>query len=197
MDAAAPIFRLFDREEALRSHVNDDPGTHNYELDNRQALYRMLGDFFYPGDESFNPEEIPSQDELKSKEELFVELPAENEDFHTLALRLSKSLPREPEVPEEADALLTWQQSRRATLRQIVRAKDYEVNAIRFDEEDAAGVKATLWKLQMGGTWTVPPGPTVTTRSRSAHPWGILLSPAGAGPVYSRRTIHLLSTSAT
>src|SRR5262249_27080245 len=31
MDAATPVFKLFDREKALRSHVNDDPGTHNYE----------------------------------------------------------------------------------------------------------------------------------------------------------------------
>ena len=47
VDAAAPVFRLFDSSSALRTHVNEDPGTHNYELDNRQALYRMLGDFFF------------------------------------------------------------------------------------------------------------------------------------------------------
>ena len=49
LDAAGPIFGFTASEDALRSHVNDDPGTHNYELDNRQAFYRMLGDFFYPG----------------------------------------------------------------------------------------------------------------------------------------------------
>lgn len=49
LDAAGPMFRLFGKADALRSHVNQEPGTHNYEIDNRQALYRMLGDFFFPG----------------------------------------------------------------------------------------------------------------------------------------------------
>ena len=34
----------------LRSHVNHVPGTHNFEQDNREQLYAMIGDFFYPGD---------------------------------------------------------------------------------------------------------------------------------------------------
>ena len=42
-------------EDQLRSHVNEDPGRHNYEKDNRQAFYRMVGDFFFPGDKGFNP----------------------------------------------------------------------------------------------------------------------------------------------
>ena len=37
-------------DQRLQSHVNHDPGTHNYEIDNRQAFYRLLGDLFFPGD---------------------------------------------------------------------------------------------------------------------------------------------------
>jgi hypothetical protein len=55
MEAARPIYKLYGRENALRSHVNDVPGTHNYEVDNRQAFYRMVGDFFYPGSKEFDP----------------------------------------------------------------------------------------------------------------------------------------------
>ena len=62
--------------EAARKIVNDDPGTHNYEKDNRQAFYRMVGDFFYTGDSGFSAQEIPSQAEVKTKEELAVKLPA-------------------------------------------------------------------------------------------------------------------------
>lgn len=157
VDAAKPIFRLYGREDALRWHVNDDPaGVHNYEVDNRQQLYRMLGDFFYPGDKTFDPKEIPSDDEVKSKEELFIELPENCEDFNTLALGLAKSLPRDPDLPKEKEAAIAWQKSRRAKLREIVRAKDYEVHAIKFGEEEKSGVKATFWKLQMGVDWTVP-----------------------------------------
>jgi hypothetical protein len=157
LDAATPIFRLYGRQDALRSHVNDDPpGKHNYEVDNRQQLYRMLGDFFYPGDEQFDSKEIPSDDEVKTKEELLVELPERNGDFNTLALALAKSLPRDPELPNDKEAALKWQRSRRAELAQIVRAKDYEVHAIRAGEEQKSDVKATFWKLQMGSAWTVP-----------------------------------------
>jgi dienelactone hydrolase len=149
VDAAAPIFALFGKRDALRTHVNDNPGTHNYELDNRQALYRMLGDFFFPNDKDFNPQEIPSADEVKRKEELQVELPADNQDFHTLALALSRELPRGPTLPADRRAA-------RGRLRRIVRAKQYEVAAIKSGSEEGAGVKATFWRLQMGGDWTVP-----------------------------------------
>src|SRR5581483_11067747 len=74
----------------LRSHVNDDPGTHNFEIDNRQALYRALGAYFFADDPSFGAVEIPSKEELKSAEELQVPLAAANAAFHTLALGLAR-----------------------------------------------------------------------------------------------------------
>ncbi len=39
LNAAGPIFRLYGQEQRLRSHVNNDPGTHNYLRDNREAFY--------------------------------------------------------------------------------------------------------------------------------------------------------------
>ena len=44
--------------DKLRYHLNFDDG-HNYGEDNREALYRMIGDFFYPGDQKFRRSEIP------------------------------------------------------------------------------------------------------------------------------------------
>ena len=156
MDAASPVFQLFGEKDRLRSHVNHDPGTHNYERDNRQAFYRMLGDFFYKPEDGFDPTEIPCDDEVKSKEDLLVELPDEMQDFNTLALRLSEDLPREAAVPEEEKEAAAWRESRRRKLREIVKAKDYQVNAVKFGQQEKSGTKATFWKLQMGGAWTVP-----------------------------------------
>ena len=96
LDAAKPVYKLYGKEDSLRWHVNEDPGTHNFGKDNRQALYRMFGTFFYPDDETFNASEIACEDELKTKEELHVRLPEGNEDFNSLALKLSKSLPKPP-----------------------------------------------------------------------------------------------------
>jgi hypothetical protein len=164
LDAAGPIFKLFGKEQALRSHINDDPGTHNYEKDNRQAHYRMLGDHFYAGDASFKAEEIPSDDEVKKKEDLAVDLPAPNGDFHTLALELSRALPRDGELPTNKDAALKWQQAARARLRAVVHTSHYSAHPTRTHSEERGGVQASFWKLQLAETktdpmvdiWTIP-----------------------------------------
>ena len=158
VEAAGPVYKLFGKEDLPRTHVNHDPGTHNYERENREAFYRMLGDTFYPGDETFDATEIPSDDEIKSEEQLRVELPEANEDFHSLALALSEDLPRDAELPEREPAALAWQQERRPRLAEIVKAKlDYRVTAaVEADEVEQGGVNAIFWRLETGGHWTVP-----------------------------------------
>ncbi len=156
LEAAGPVYKLFNKEKSLRSHVNDDPGTHNYEKDNRQAFYKMLGDHFFAGDKGYSAEEIPSDGEVKSKEELAVDLPAANLDFNTLALALSRRLPLDADLPAGRDAARAWQAARRAKLREVVKAKDYEVKAEKAGGTDGGDVKATFWKLRMSDAWTVP-----------------------------------------
>ncbi|HJT78960.1 MAG TPA: acetylxylan esterase, partial [Gemmataceae bacterium] len=160
LDAARPIFRLYGKEDALRTHVNSDPGTHNYEKDNRQAFYRMVGDFFYPGDRSYSAAEIPCAKEVKSKDQLNVPLPQPNADFHSLALALSKKLPHAPNLPGERDAALRWQKVRRDKLRALVRARDFTTQAEKAGSEEKGGVRATFWRLRLHGggadQWTIP-----------------------------------------
>ncbi len=156
MDAARPIYELCGKPDALRSHVNHDPGTHNYELDNRQAFYRMVGEFFYPGDPRFNATEIPCDGEVKTPEQLHVAMPDKNEDFNTLALALAKQLPRQAELPSDKQSAEAWQQRHRALLAEIARVPQYDVQAIEEASEERDGLKATFWRLQMGGDWTVP-----------------------------------------
>ena len=145
--AARPVYELYGKRDYLRAHVNFEPGNHNFEQDNREALYRMLGEFFFAGSAGFNPAEIRCQDEIKTKEQLHVELPDSNAGFHTLALRISKSLPRMQNKGQD---------SRRQALRQIVRSKDYTVDARQTDRFAFANGQATLWKLGVGQRWTVP-----------------------------------------
>lgn len=155
--AVQPIFRLYGQADSLRWHVNDDPpAKHNYEVDNRQQNYRFLGDFFYPGDAAYDAREIPSDDEVKSEEALHIPLPDDNLDFNKLALGLSRDLPREGALPTDPAAAGAWQRSRRAVLRDVVRAKDYQVAAGDVAREEKEGVTVTFWKLRMDNTWTVP-----------------------------------------
>jgi len=156
LEGAGPIFQLLGRPEALRSHVNDVPGTHNFEQENREALYKMFGDFFYKDQKDFDAKEIACPNEVKSKEELAVEIPADNQNFHTLAVALAANLPRNPELPKDAAAAKSWQTARRANLRPLVRWKDYQVEAEKAGTEKRGDVEATFWKLKMDRAWTVP-----------------------------------------
>ena len=47
VEAARPIFALYGAEDRLRSHVNHVPGTHNFEQENREQLYAVIGDFLF------------------------------------------------------------------------------------------------------------------------------------------------------
>jgi len=147
VDAASPVFELFGKKGFLRTHINYDPGTHNYEQENREALYRMLGDHFYAESPDFNAKEIPSGDEIKTAEELMVELPEKNEDFNTLALALSKDLPRGV-AGKTAEA-------GRGELAEVVRFKDYEIEAEQVDTQPCGYLTVRLWKLRCG-SWHLP-----------------------------------------
>lgn len=155
LEASRPIFKLYGKENALRSHINDDPGTHNYERDNREAFYRMLGDFFFPGNAKYDAKEIPSDKEVKSKQELAVPI-GKNEDFNSLARGLAKDLPREGALPTELAAAKAWQEARRAKLRDLLHAKEHQLQAIQGDSRLVKDVHATFWKLFVAGAWTVP-----------------------------------------
>jgi hypothetical protein len=159
---AEPFFKLFGREKALQTHVNDSPGTHNFGIDNRQALYRMIGDFFHPDDPKFDAKEIPCEKEIKTKEQLEVPLPAGTLDMNTLAKKLAESLPREAARPKDSNAAPAWAAERRRLLADVLRIKPgMEVDAHfspRYEPktETKGGVTATHRMLKLGARWTVP-----------------------------------------
>ena len=154
LHAAQPVYELYGESAKLRYHINHEPGNHNFGLDNRQQLYRMFGDFFFPDDRGFDAAEILSDGEVKSKDDLFVELPEGNLDFNTLALELSNHLKRS--LPNAVGTLNAWQKDHRKTLRSIVRAKKYDVLPIRQSQNESTSLSAAWWWLRMNGDWTVP-----------------------------------------
>ena len=155
--ATEPIYRLYGKPQAIRSHINHVPGTHNYDRDNREAFYRMLGDFFYPGDRNYSATEIPADAEVRSAAELEVKLPEQNANFNTLALAIAKSLPRDAEIPTAVAAYQAWANRKRSQLRDVLRLPAEE--PILADPA-GANVVGTLtiarWRLRLGHSWTVP-----------------------------------------
>ena len=158
LEAAAPIYRLHGKEANLRSHVNQDPGTHNYLKDNRQALYRMLGDHFFPDRADYPVDEIPSDPEIKSVEQLRVAMPPDQATLRSLAMTLSRDLPRDRASPLPIDkaAAIAWQASRRARLAEVVRFQAYPIRAEALGSETKHETTASLWKLRAGDHWTIP-----------------------------------------
>ena len=150
VEAAGPVYRLYGKDGRLRTHVNNDPGTHNYLVDNRQALYRMLATHFFASDPTFDPKEIPSEGELKTAEQLNVPLPSDNASLHRLALKLSQALPRDPALHGEAAAARAWREDRRGRLFELVRAGRHEAHVASSTTETKGNVQTTFWRLKVG-----------------------------------------------
>ncbi|MFV0443779.1 MAG: alpha/beta hydrolase family protein [Planctomycetaceae bacterium] len=151
LQATRPIYQLYEESDNLWVHINHIPGSHNFEQDNREALYRALGAHFYP-DSDFNTAEIPCNGELRTAEELSVVLPADNAGFNTLAKRLAADLP-ETSPPATEDS----KQTLRRKLSEIIRSRD-----LRLVQSYASVLHQTpqrtvrSYRFSIGDEWTVP-----------------------------------------
>ncbi len=102
-DDIKPWFRLFDKESALRWYENNDPGTHNYQLDNRLQAYRFFSEHFRL---PLIEREIPVDAEIRSAQELAVGLPKDNLTMLGVAKRLAESVAPASGVSSDARARL-------------------------------------------------------------------------------------------
>lgn len=146
LEAARPIYRLYGQLDSLVAHVNHLPGSHNFERDNREALYRMIGTHFYP-DTDFDWQEIECSDELKTAEQLDVPLPEDNAGFNTWAQRLSAEFPLPLEETEAGTSRL---------LHDIVHSHDLEVDSVDVVDAQIVGETQVSWMRLRIGEWTVP-----------------------------------------
>jgi dienelactone hydrolase len=116
-DQVLPIFKLYGKADAFEWHENEDPGTHNYQLDNRLRAYRFFAKHFHlPPIEN----EIPVDAEIKSYDELAVGLPKDNLTFLELAKKLGGEVNRPP-MPPTALSATDWAASERKKLQTVVR----------------------------------------------------------------------------
>src|SRR5438876_5704615 len=117
-DAIRPFFALFGHENDFAYHENRDPGTHNYQLDNRLAAYKFFSEHFgLPAITS----EIPVGAELKTYDQLVVGLPQDNLTILGLARKFAGEIKREP-LPA-GDAAAEWAERERTKLAEVVRYK--------------------------------------------------------------------------
>jgi hypothetical protein len=189
LQAARPAFALYGAENRLRSHVNHVPGTHNFEQENREQLYAMIGDFFFPGDKSFVRGEIPSEAELKTAEKLHVPLPETNLDFHTLAESLWRALPRERLLPGKGVSAAEWQRQRRERLIALLKMPNYDAASADEKTQQVGKLQITSRRFKIGKDWTVP-AVDLTSEAKKGQKMAIVLADAGRSSV--RGEIDLL-----
>lgn len=115
-DAIRPIFRLYGKEDLLTWHENNDPGDHNYQLDNRMQAYSFFA-------KRFNVPMIQKEiDDLRSYEELVVGLPQDNLTILGFAKKLARGITRPP-IPSDASARQSWNVTERDRLKALLRYK--------------------------------------------------------------------------
>ena len=116
-DQVRPFFGLYGTDNSLQWHENFDPGTHNYQLDNREQAYAFFTKEFHL---SGSAKEIPSDDEIQTAEALAGDLPTDNLTVAGLARRLGDQI-RRPAIPPPGKERDEWAQRQRDGLKSIIR----------------------------------------------------------------------------
>src|SRR6266480_4769033 len=125
-DSVKPFFKLYGREDVFPWYQIRDPGTHNYQLNNREHAYRFFSaQFGLPPIEK----EVPVGQEIKRYDELVVGLPKDNLTILGLARKLGNEITRRP-VPLDSTSKSGWANEEREKLRSVVRYKPVQLTRV-------------------------------------------------------------------
>jgi dienelactone hydrolase len=134
---AGAVYELLGKGSELFWHENRDPGTHNYQLDNREQAYRFFSRAF-----KLRPIETDSPDaatEVRSYDDLVVGLPQDNLTILGLARKLASSGSRFSQPTDAA----------RSRLAEVVRQRPASVSsAWLMASTKHAGVETASYLLQ-------------------------------------------------
>ena len=160
-DPVVPFFDLFGKAGDFYFHDNKDPGTHNYDKDNREQFYKFINKYFMPESKRIDPE-IPSDDEVLSYDDLIVGIPENNANFYTLASQLMKELPRNQYSGKES--LDEWQANAKQRLKDVLRVNQITVKASVEKESSDGDIKSKFYRFSMNDELSMP----VVTVSKSS-----------------------------
>ncbi len=185
-DQTRVFFRLFGHEDWLAWHENTDPSTHNYQLDNRQQAYSFFAKHFGLPTPS---NEIPSDAEIGTLEELKVGVPADNLTLLGLARKMARGINRPP-LPEAPAERTTWAAAERPRLRSVLRFKPVTVeNAWRMWNAKNKGVESLSYRFDFSDGLSAV-GVWVKAIAAANAPATLVLNDAGkkaAGQAVSER----------
>jgi dienelactone hydrolase len=144
-DEIKPFFKLYGKQDNFVWHENLNPGTHNYELDNRQQSYAFFTKHF---NITVVEKEVNVDADLKSHEELAVGLPKDNLTITSLARKMAAGINRAP-IPAEPAAKARWATQHRARLKDVVRYTPVAMkHAWPLFSDRNNGVETLAYRLQ-------------------------------------------------
>jgi Acetyl xylan esterase (AXE1) len=144
-DNVRSFFQLFNKEDVLGWHENTYPGTHNYQLDNREQSYKFFSKYF---DLPAVRHEIYVAQQIRSYEELEVGIPKDNLTILGLARELADKIKQQP-VPGGAGGS-EWATNERQRLRTIVRYSPTEVeHASMLDNTRDQGIDTLSYRFDL------------------------------------------------
>ena len=154
-DAIQPVFGLYGKTGLLNWHENRDPGTHNYQLDNRNAAYRFFSSQFkLPAFE----EDADVAPEIKTYDELRAGLPENNLTILDLARKMAGPPGRAP-LGSNSTAL----EAERVKLKSIVRLPPVHIDrvwTVAISKHLGIESKSHLFSMDDGlsatGAWLKP-----------------------------------------
>jgi len=155
-DQVRPFFSLYGHADDFQWYENTDPGTHNYQLDNRLRAYRFFSEHFHL---PLITSEIPSDAAIKTYDELVVGLPKDNLTALELAKQFARGIKREP-VPSSGVEMREWAAVERQKLKNVVRYRDADVKhpwALANTKEKGVETRSYCFEMNNGlsatGVW--------------------------------------------
>jgi hypothetical protein len=153
------------------SHENYQPGTHNYQRDNREALYRFLISVF--GLKASPVEDQDTDADVRSYEDLVVGLPKDNLTILGLARRLAKSNHKASDIASPAD-------EKRKLLRGVTRYQPVKVeHASVIDSAAAKGMETYAYRFEFSNGLSATGALFRSLESADDAPTAILISDEG------------------
>jgi dienelactone hydrolase len=175
-DAIKPYFQLYGKPDALAWHENRDPGTHNYQLDNRQHAYAFFTRYF---NLPVTPAEIPSDSEILSFDQLKVGVPANNLTVLGIAREFASKIARAP-VPSNPGGRPGWASGDRARLKSVIRYRPVTVtNAWRIWNTKGMGVETLSYRFDFDNGLSATADWLRAIAVRDDAPGTIVLNDAG------------------
>ena len=144
-----PFFALMGSPGNLEWYENENPGTHNYQIESRQMSYRFFTRAFHLP--AGNEEDLDS--EVQSYADLVVGIPDNNLTIVSLARQLSQSIHHA--VPAQADP--QWMQKQRDQLRDVVRFDPVTVtHAWPISETHERGLESRGYRFEFSNGLSAP-----------------------------------------